>query len=188
MADDNLLRTKQILMLSSPRNSELSFLRDWLDSESGGNCFLKGIESKPYDEDHVGDLITLSPTAEKDPFAEFLSDTIVPLFHRRIGHRKKATDNGLGPLWEYKSHHFERFADVMCAVLSSMIPIISISLLCYVQEMVHKLIIVTTLNFFFSFIMAVFVRGRRIDVFAASTAFAAMQVVFIGGVTIVWTK
>jgi len=39
------------------------------------------------------------------------------------------------------------------------------------------------MNFLFSFVMAIGIRARRVDVFAASTGFAAVQVVFIGGVS-----
>jgi hypothetical protein len=50
--------------------------------------------------------------------------------------------------------------------------------------MIARLGVITAMSFLFSFIMTAIVRGRRADVFAATTAFAAVQVVFIGGVNI----
>jgi hypothetical protein len=184
LIDDTLLQSEQILRLPSPENSELAFLRFWLDWERGGNCFLKGIESEPYDQDRTGDLLSLSPTAKKDPFAQLLSDRVVDWFHRHTSHKRSpSSDKDFGPLWEYKWTIFVLLADASCAILSSAIPIISICLLYYTQSMFKKLVIVAIMNFLFSFVMAVGIRARRVDVFAASTGFAAVQVVFIGGVS-----
>jgi len=189
-----VIQTAQILNISKPRPSELGFLRYWLDWRCGGNSFLKGIESEPYstvNADRTADLITLSPAADKDPFAQFLSDKLLDWYHGYKGHQKNPiSDHELGPptfgkLWEYKQEKFIRIGDIICAFLSSMIPATSIFLLYYIHSMFLKLVIATMMSFFFSFVMAVIIRGRRADVFAASTAFAAVQVVFIGGVTII---
>jgi hypothetical protein len=86
-------------------------------------------------------------------------------------------------LWEYKRTVFVLLADASCAILSSAIPIISICLLYYIQGVFKKLVVVAIMNFLFSFVMAIGIRARRVEVFAASTGFAAVQVVFIGGVS-----
>ena len=70
----------------------------------------------------------------------------------------------------------------MCLVLSSIIPTLSIFLLYYIQRMLTRLVIIAVMSFIFSMIMMVIVGGRRADVYAASTAFAAVQVVFVGGI------
>jgi hypothetical protein len=182
--DAALLQSEQVLKLASPANSEYAFLRFWLDWEQGGRGFLMGIESEPYDQDHTDDLISLSPTAAKDPLAQRLSDLIVPLYHRYLFNQNNIPmDQDLGSIWNYKYYIFVLLGDAICAVLASIIPIISICLLYYIQSMFKKLVIAIIMNFSFSFIMAVVIRGRRVDVFAASTAFAAVQVVFIGGVS-----
>jgi hypothetical protein len=178
------------MSLPSPKHSELEFLRYWLNLERGGNRFLKGIESDPYyvnkHVDHTEDLVTLSPTADKDPFAQLLSDKLVDWYHRlTYCKRGPAMDGDIGRLWEYKPQIFTRVGDVIGAMLSSIIPTTSIFLLYYVSSVYMKLFVVVVMSFLFSFVMAVVIGGRRVDVFAASTAFAAVQVVFIGGVSIV---
>jgi hypothetical protein len=47
--------------------------------------------------------------------------------------------------------------------------------------MVARLGVITAMSFIFSVVMTFIVQGRRVEVFAATTAFAAVQVVFLGG-------
>jgi hypothetical protein len=46
--------------------------------------------------------------------------------------------------------------------------------------MIARLGVITAMSFVFAVIMTFIVQGRRVDVFAATTAFAAVQVVFLG--------
>jgi hypothetical protein len=47
--------------------------------------------------------------------------------------------------------------------------------------MVARLCFITAMSFIFSVAMTIIARGRRVEAFAATIAFAAMQVVFLGG-------
>ena len=163
-------------------------MRYWLDWGEGGKCFLKGIESQPYDTtqiNHTEDLIALFPGADNDSVAQFLCEKFVPWYYQLFAQPVKTdSDPELGSLWEFKEERLIRLGDIICAFLSSTIPIVSIFLLYYIQSMFIRLVVVAVMSFLFSFIMAVILRGRRVEVFAASTAFAALQAVFIGGVTV----
>lgn len=70
-------------------------------------------------------------------------------------------------------------------VLSSVIPITSIFALHFAKSMVARLAVITTMSFIFPFVMMAIVRGRRVEVFAATTAFAAVQIVFVDKVSLV---
>jgi len=57
----------------------------------GGDFFLKGLEAEPWEPHCKGDLVVLSERPEqRDLFAQYLSDKIVPWYHRWIGHRMQS--------------------------------------------------------------------------------------------------
>jgi hypothetical protein len=173
----------QIQDLPAPQPCDRRFLKEWLARPKGGANFLDGVEAEPWEEKNTADLITISPRSQRDIIATFIGNKFVPTYHRYIGQRIHSSSGGdLGPLWEYKNKSFVIFVNVMCLVLSSIIPTLSIFLLYYIQRMFTRLVILAMMNFVFSMVMMVIVGGRRADVYAASTAFAAVQVVFVGGI------
>ena len=63
----------------------------------------------------MADLAVLSQSSkDRDQFAQFMSDGIVPWFHRRMGQKlMKIRDT-----WEYKHRVFVVLGNVICMVLS----------------------------------------------------------------------
>ena len=112
-----------------------------------------------------------------------MSNDILPLFHRRIGQKIKdpLPESKIHDTWEYKHSAFVVLGNVICMVLSALVPSVSIFILCFLRSMIARLSVITVMSFVFSVIMTFVVQGRRVDVFAATTAFAAVQVVFLGG-------
>jgi hypothetical protein len=182
--DAALLQTAQVHGLPKPVECDMAFLREWLERPHGGDYFLKGLEGDPWDQEYSADLVVLSGSqSEQDRFAQYMSDKIVPLYHRYIGHRMKkpVPDKDWSAVWEYKSETFVALGNIICMILSSIIPTASILCLCFVRTMVVRLAVISGMSLIFSFVMVVIVQGRRVEVFAATTAFAAVQVVFVGG-------
>jgi hypothetical protein len=94
-------------------------------------------------------------------------------------------DKGWCGFWEYSNESFVTIGNAICMILSSVIPTVSIFALYFVQSMIARLLVITAMSCLFSLIMTVIVQGKPVEVFAATTAFAAVQVVFVGGVTII---
>jgi hypothetical protein len=177
----------RIFELDRADESARSFLTRWLGDEQGGDHFLAeaGIEASVWDEEHKDDLVALCK--RHDAFANWLGDAIRPSYHRHFGQRSKkpVPKQQLGPIWHYKDDTFIFVGNVICMLLSSLLPTSSIFVLYYIDSMLTRLLIITVFSFLFSLLMTFVVGGRRYDVFAATTAFAAVQVVFVGGTTIV---
>ena len=161
-------------------------LHDWLDLEQGSNnFFLKHTEHRPYDPEYPCGLLVVDTEAHSDTFAQLLVDLTVDRWHRLIGRRMKPTANDdLGKRWEYKHSRFVRLADLVCACMSGVIPVAAIFALYFTDTILDRLVVVTVMTFLFSFILAILFRGRRMEVFTATMAFAAVQVVFVGGVNV----
>jgi hypothetical protein len=185
--DSALLKAYQIHSLAKPADCDINFLRDWLERPEGGDYSIKGVEAEPWKLCCAADLVTLSQLDRKDELAQSLSEKILPWYHQYLGRQKRPgnSDNDLDTIWEYKHEVFVALGNITCMVLSSVIPTTSIVALHFVKSMVARLAVITAMSFIFSFVMMVIVRGKRVEIFAATTAFAAVQVVFVDKVNVV---
>jgi hypothetical protein len=130
------------------------------------------------------DLVVLSCSSkERDQFAEFMNDSLLSSFHHNIGQKLKnpIPESKIHDTWEYQQKIFVVLGNVICMALSALVPSISIFILCFLKSMVARLGVITAMSFVFSIVMTFIVQARRVEVFAATTAFAAVQVVFLGG-------
>jgi hypothetical protein len=140
------------------------------------------VEAEQWEEHSSRDLVAVCQHGEQDRFAQYLSNKIIPFYHRHFGCRKRPGHGGeWDTVWEYESEVFVALGNTICTVLSSLIPVASICALYFLKTTIIRLAVITTMSFVFSFVMTVIVQGRRADVFAATTAFAAVQVVFVTG-------
>lgn len=180
-ADQALLQTAQVNSLESPKTYDVNFLRVWYDDKRGGNDFLRGVEAGIFREEEAeADMVILKAGGSaQDSLAECLKQA-VPLYHRLIGHRiHRSLRKDELAFWDYPESVLVKVGNAICMLLSAIIPALSIFVLYTVQSMVSRLIAITIMSFLFSVIMTV-VAQRRADVFTATTAFAAVLVVFVG--------
>lgn len=129
------------------------------------------------------DVVTLHPAASSDTLAYKLSKIFLPCYHSISKFTSKTNpDPELGHLWQCNAGSFQSAGNVLCAILSFGVPTGSIFALYYVETMTVRLVMVSVFNLVFAFVMMFLVASRRAEVFAATAAFAAVQVVFVGGV------
>jgi hypothetical protein len=128
-------------------------------------------------------MVSLSGhSQETDQVAQYMSDKIVPWYHFRIGQRFQNPVSGeWTKIWQYSDKVFVILGNLICMLLSSVVPVVSIFALYFVKSMVARLAVIAGMSFTFSMIMTFIAQGKRVDVFAAATAFAAVLVVFVGG-------
>jgi len=140
-------------------------------------------EATAWDAAHTGDLMALNK--RPDRFAAWVANELVPVYHRLLGHRwqKRIDDDSLGSYYAYDDKKLVALGNVLCTVLSTMIPSSSILVLYYVKSMLSRLLLIIGFSSLFSLVMGFVAQGRRYEIFAATIAFAAVQVVFVGGVT-----
>ena len=88
MPDSALLQYSQIQKFEKPRDGDLRLLQEWLNRPEGGDFFLQGREADIWEAPE--DIIALSSRqAEKDSLTRWISESLVPWYHRRWGHRVK---------------------------------------------------------------------------------------------------
>ena len=115
-----------------------------------------------------------------------MRNRFLPIYHRWVGERRKPRDDPeLGPVWEYDSASLTLVGNVLCMLLSFAMPTGSIFALYFIRPTLVRLSLLSVFIFVFAFAMMFVVGNRRGEVFAATAAFAAIQVVFVGGVNII---
>jgi hypothetical protein len=154
----------------------------------GGNFFLQGFEADPWEPPYSADLVVLSSGGQKDDLARYIREKMAQWYHNHVRrYLPRPSENG-EQKWsgfsEYSDQTFVTIGNLVCMVLSSLVPTSSIFALYFIKSIVARLAIITVTSLLFSFVMTVIAQGNRVDVFAATTAFATVQVVFVGGVNV----
>lgn len=139
-----------------------------------------------HDRSIEADLMTLNETVgSRDPLAKFLSEKVLPLYHRAVGHKlhRSMAEKAFERTWEYKPETLVQAGNTICMLLSAVIPALSILVLFSVKSMGARLVAISMMSLVFSLVMNV-VAQRRADVFMSTTAFAAVLVVFVGSANV----
>ncbi|KAL8645574.1 MAG: hypothetical protein Q9210_006633 [Variospora velana] len=177
-----LVAFSHVQALPRPCTRDISTLQDWLDRPEGGDFFLEGREADTWGS--RDDVLTLSMCQiERDVFSGFMNDCVAPWYHAFCNrwHKKDSRrENPLG-VWHYRYDSMRVAVNAISTLLSSLLPSASIFLLYFVENPVARLAAIMVFTTVFSTVLSTFTKARRIDVFAATTAFAAVQAVFVGG-------
>ena len=158
--DRALLRTARINSLHQPRKDNLELRRQWYDEESGGDQFLYGVEAGIFrDPQSEADMLTLNENiGSKDALANFLSDKVVPLYHRFVGHRlhRPIAEKAFERTWKYKPETLVYIGNAVCMVVAAIIPASSILVLFSVKSMGARLVAISMMSLAFSFLVGTF--------------------------------
>ncbi|KAJ8133163.1 hypothetical protein O1611_g460 [Lasiodiplodia mahajangana] len=181
--DACLLTQAQLNALPRPEERNIGVLRDWLQRPAYGNGFLRGFEKRTWDIER-GDMVALQKEADdSDSLTRWLFRVVPGSFHNRWAHRWKSPVQGREgeeDLFEYKSSTLVRFATSVTTLLSTIFPLISIPILYLVESMSIRLGLIVVFTSLFSLALLLASNARRVEIFMASSAFAAVQVVFVG--------
>jgi len=196
-ADASVLQCREIALVGRPKASELSLLRTWITSPHlGGGCNFLGrdlggfVQEMVYEDSHKDDvMMLLTSRGEDDPFTRFLSGPILKLFHwfwrwhkapLPLDPENPAGAENRSGLHHYSDAHIQMVVSIIGTVATSLFPMSSIIALFFVKNLLVRLGLVCVFTLLFSLGLALGTRARRIEIFAATAAFAGILVVFVG--------
>ncbi|KIW99734.1 uncharacterized protein Z518_11147 [Rhinocladiella mackenziei CBS 650.93] len=184
--DEMLVLTAEVEKLPGPNSLSFTFLQEWVKHRDRGADFLLDIEAQAWDSCQRDDYVVLSPTTSHDRLAIALDALIVPLYHRYIGTRRPPTAHKThGRVWDYRFDRFILLGNILTILLATAIPAGSIVVLYVIKSMIIRLLIIAIFCLVFACTMTFMVGAKRVNVFSATAAFAAVQAVFVGGTTLV---
>ncbi|KAE8443529.1 hypothetical protein EG329_001769 [Mollisiaceae sp. DMI_Dod_QoI] len=195
--DSAISQYSQIASLPEPKPSERAILHDWIKSSSmGGNCRFLGRDLSDLEQPSVyaavnqDDLAILSDShGEDDLFTKFITGPVLTLYHWFRGRSRPPLpiDPTLPPVGENRSslqHYSDRqvaaVTNFLGTIFSSIAPLVSVVVLSFINNPRARLGLVCAFTILFTICLAIATKARRVEIFAATAAFASVQVVFIG--------
>ncbi|KAI4103509.1 MAG: hypothetical protein LQ339_004234 [Xanthoria mediterranea] len=177
-----LVHQSLITGMSKPNPRDLAFLQEWMRRPSMGNVYLLGQDSDIWANPEESDLIALQARHSDSPVSRWMSDTLVHWYHQAIGRklRKPKASDWTANTVIYSENGVTRLASVLGVFLSSLLPIASIVVLYYIGSDTIRLVVIALFTACFSISMCLVTSARVVDVFTATAAFTAVQVVFVG--------
>ncbi|KAI1151268.1 hypothetical protein F4825DRAFT_451676 [Nemania diffusa] len=178
-----LLQVSQLSQAPSPSKSQLHELQRWLRDKEGGDNFLKVTEFNTWEDPEPTKYIVVKKAAiEDDYLTKFISHILLLIFHRLFGHRWKVgkiIDRRSG-LTSYSDTKISRAGSIFAAILSSALPVLSIFVLNNLHSTTLRIAVTLVFTTVFALALAAFSSAKRVEIFAATATFAAVEVVFIG--------
>ncbi|CAG7555220.1 unnamed protein product [Fusarium equiseti] len=188
----NALRTRiseyiaELSKLPSPQKSQLEALQDWLTDPKGGDNFtakMGGTELYTWKPKDVTKYISLrKPAEDSDPFTKFMMDVMARIFHR-IFNQKIKTGRIVdveSELTSYSDSNLIKASNLVAVMVSSALPVLTIFVLNSLPSTTLRLGLTVLFTVVFAVVLELFTSAKRIEIFAATATFAAVEVVFIG--------
>ncbi|KAI0169611.1 hypothetical protein GGR52DRAFT_475082 [Hypoxylon sp. FL1284] len=191
--NNSIIQYCQLSKLSAPDPRELQKLQSWLkEPRLGGGVYLLGRDHDVWSQGR--DLVALTSPLHTNRFSRFVAKGALPLYHRlkhstiieRIrdtllkSQRSSSTVSGDSGIAIYDDSRLISISEFICTVVASLLPVLSIMVLYWVEDMGHRLVLVGVFSVLFSSALWFMNDGELVEVFGATSAFAAVQVVFIG--------
>ncbi|KAH7121593.1 hypothetical protein EDB81DRAFT_861508 [Dactylonectria macrodidyma] len=173
----------QLSKAESPEKSQLAELRSWLRDSKGGKNLPDGVEAETWVDSDETKYITINPPLpENDAFTSLLRSVLLDIFHFLCGERFKVgrvIDEESG-LVRYNDSHINKASSMIVIILSSVIPVSTIFALNAIQKTEGRIAMIVVFTGLFAAVLAFFSTAKRVEIFAATATFAAIEVVYVG--------
>lgn len=181
-SDEALIQQMRLASAGAPDSYDLDWIQscfastdfDMKDALKGDDKLLWGIKDKPEAGEHVYDLVTLGPPSKRDPFHEWISKKLV----KRILNRKSCW-NRVFKSRSLKDKTLVRWTTAATSAVTATVPIVSVVVLYFTPNTNVRLGLLAVFNLLAAFVLYIFTDAQPMQVFAASAAYSAVNIVFI---------
>jgi hypothetical protein len=157
-----------------------------LDIHGDRRGFPRGLENTIWSEKNETDLTSLMDLYPKmDVCSRWIHSHLLRWYHNTLGHHfhdpisliEKSVQT---PITHYSDGKLIATVNTISTILSSLLPAMSILALNFIHDQLARVTAVVVFCFLFSVVLTLVTNAGRADCFAATAAFAAVQVVFVG--------
>ncbi|KAK7531724.1 uncharacterized protein J3D65DRAFT_560260 [Phyllosticta citribraziliensis] len=179
--DAAVVQQSRMLAMDPPKKNDLDYIQRFIGDESqmgfphpfsGADSEIWGSIESP--KGHANDIITPYPYRQKDMFSKLVKKKFFDFGFDRVWRSCKIGDL---EFWDEKV--IDRMTSMVSTALASILPIISIIILYYVESMEAKFGIMAVFNILISVCLGLLTHAKRSEIFAVTAAFSAIQVVFV---------
>ncbi|KAF2659984.1 hypothetical protein K491DRAFT_124748 [Lophiostoma macrostomum CBS 122681] len=176
-----LLEQVQMSKLNLPNLRDLDFLVRYMKTPSMGNVYLLGPDSDIWENPDLPDLISLNPKQSDNWVSRAVTVVVAGWLHRFVGRifKKPKDQKHMPHTVSYSYVGLERISRLLMTTVASTLPVVSIIVLYSVSNMSKRLGLMGLFTALFSLVLGLLTNGKPIEIFSATAAFAAVQVVFI---------
>lgn len=174
-----LFQQRQLATFDLPESGNLEFLNHWLVDSRQNDCALEGLDRNVWKEGK--DLLVIKPDEiAAESFTRIPRKPLTAICHifRMRCRRRQADEESL--IYVYNEKIVIRIADMIGSAIASSLPVLAVVVLYSVHEMLARLGIIALFTVVFALALVVTTKAKRVDIFAATAAFASVQVVFVG--------
>ncbi|KAK8074444.1 hypothetical protein PG997_009107 [Apiospora hydei] len=187
-ADDTLLKQAEIARLGAPAPQDISFLREWW-MRPGMGYFPSWVPTATRTRRSASGIS--SPSRPGPPLICSRAGSTMDLCpggtgaHTRMW-KQDQTELGIGHgIYEYSDAWLAGTARVIATVVASLLPTVSVVIQYFIRDDLVKLYLIVIASAIFALALAVMTNARMVEVFAATSAYAAVNVVFLTTNTVV---
>ncbi|KIW64272.1 hypothetical protein PV04_09219 [Phialophora macrospora] len=189
--NEALLQFERLCRLAPANEADLSVLRELTEkSDERGESWLRGCEFDTWEDEHFDDLTSLAGHHEdKDALSRFIDNIVRSVYHRHIGHKRHdpisviETWGSAGrprTIINYPDKHVTTTIDTLSTILASILPTVAALGIYLINNQMKRMAAIVLSTLLFSTTLTLIARPKRVEVFTASAAFAAVLVVFVG--------
>ncbi|KAK4200368.1 hypothetical protein QBC40DRAFT_254139 [Triangularia verruculosa] len=171
----------QVRSIRPPEKSQLEVLKNWLNRDDGGSGFLEGSEVLIWAQDDIGEYACLATGTETDIFTAWIRRIIVAMFSCFCrGKKGKGVIEESSGMRRYDDDSVNVASNIISLVIASTLPILTIFVLNSRSTTTDRLLFTILFTALFAGALGFFSSAKRVEIFAATATFAAVEVVFIG--------
>ncbi|KAK8199122.1 uncharacterized protein BKA78DRAFT_290817 [Phyllosticta capitalensis] len=180
-SDAAIIQQSRILAMEPPKKMDLEyiqkFIADPLDMGhdrpfTGPDAGIWGTAENPTG--HAPDIITPYPSHQKDRFSKLVKRKFFDFgLHKILNHIQ------IGELQSWDERAIDRLTFVITTAFASILPVVSVIILYYVEPMGARFGLMALFNIITSICLSFLTNAKRSEIFAVIAAFTAVTVVFV---------
>jgi hypothetical protein len=176
-SDDAVIQASIMAQTKAPATSDLYDLQDWLASKAGGSNILRSGDARAWGtavkrKFTSGDLRCLKPRMKEDWISRFVAENAIKIFGYDLGPwfgcscRQKTLPTQFG----YYASDVYKITFWMTNILGSLIPIVSIAVLMWMDSMRAQVGSIAGFNVLVAMCLCIFTDAKRMDCFKVTAA------------------
>ncbi|KAK5090277.1 hypothetical protein LTR05_000448 [Lithohypha guttulata] len=179
--NEQLWLQSQIARLPKPYNTDITWLRSWMFDPLCGGMQCPALELKVFTQPTLDELVVVKAREYSDAMTTWFATSFIHIYHKYLGKyiHKDSDDAEFVNNIVYTERSNSKFMSVITTSLSSAFPVLSVVILNQCNSINLRLGILTVFTICFSAVLAFLSPKKKLEVFAASAAYAAVNVVFI---------
>ncbi|OAL33271.1 hypothetical protein AYO20_07433 [Fonsecaea nubica] len=187
----SLLQFASLCRLAPVNKSDLATLHELLEKpDSCGEPFLTAHEYETWDEENIKDLTSVAGLyTDRDALSRFIDKMVKSVYHKHIGHKLhdplSVTEAWAGAgthkhIINYPDSYITNTIDTLSTILASVLPTIAAVGIYLLDDSMTRMAVIVACTLLFSTVFSLVAKPKRAECFVASSAFAAVLVVFVG--------